>query len=232
MSYSRTIWVEHSMNESQKIAALNNLETQYDASIAAVIAHRHDSIYFTKSEANSRFFGASNDGVGSGANAGTLDGYTADAISSSSIAPGFIVMYAGTDYALPGGWEEYAAANGKFPVGAGATYAVKTVGGNQMTGSPLNPHGTISGFAMDLGTMPPHTHTFTQYYNPKVDNRAVGTPTMYCYVNASLLTHTGYAYDDVGGTAAGASHSHECTVSLNSIDHTPPNVILRFLKKS
>jgi hypothetical protein len=232
MVYTKTVWAEIGMDEPSKLAALQKLETQYDESIAAVLAHRHDSIYFTKSEADAKFFGPSTDGVGSGANAGTLDSHTADDISSSSISSGTIVMYVGAGYTLPTGWEEYTDANGKFPVGAGATYAVKSLGGSQMTEVPVNPHGFLGGHNMTISEMPVHTHTFTQFYNPDVNNRKLDPPGMACYRNGSVLTHTGYAYDAKGGTASGYSHSHACTVTVNSVDHTPPYMVLKFIKKS
>ena len=220
------------MTEAQKITALNNLETIYDETIDVVLAHWHDAIYFYKPLADDRFFGPTTDGVGSGANAGTLDGYTAADISASSVSPGFIVMYADTGYSFPSGWAEYSAANGRFPVGAGATYAVKATGGTQMTDPLVSTHGTIASYSLSIYEMPPHTHTFTQYINATVVNKSMVAPLMNCYAIGDHFTHTGYAYDDLGGTAAGYAHGHNCTVQVNSINHTPPYMILKFMKKS
>jgi hypothetical protein len=109
---------------------------------------------------------------------------------------------------------------------------VKETGGSQMTGAPENPHGFLDGHGMTLAEMPVHTHTFTQYYNPDTSTRKIDSPTMPCYRNGGAATHTGYAYDDKGGTASGYSHYHACTISVNSVDHTPPYMVVKFMKKT
>jgi hypothetical protein len=233
MSYSPTIWAEMAMTEGEKITALNNLECQYGAVIAAALAHRHDLVYYTKTSANARFFGAGNDGSGSGMDAGKLDGFTADAIVSASIPLGFILMYAGTGYTMPTGWAQYSAMNGKFPIGAGSTYALLATGGNQYTGTPASPYGTITGCPLSISEMPAHAHDFVEYQNtPLASYRKNDSNAHVCYIPGYELTHTDYAQDSAGVYAAGYSHIHGCTVSINSIDHTPPYRILQFMKRT
>lgn len=232
ISYTKNVWIEDGLSEAQKVTFMNNLETAYDQTIDTVLAHRHDSIYYTKTVAATRFFGPSHKGAGSGMNAGKVDGYTADDIISSSIPSGFIVMYASTSYVLPGGWTEYTDINGKFPVGAGTTFPVKSTGGSSYSVNPETVSAVIGSHALDVSEMPTHNHIIMEWNNPDVHWRKNDSNQVVCYTPGSRVINTDYAQDGHGVYANGTAHSHNGTASINSIDHTPPYMILKYIKKT
>lgn len=237
MSYTKTTWIEHGMTEGEKVTALNNLETMVASTEAAVQAHLHGSIYYTKAEVALRFFGPANDGAGSGMNAGLLDGYTADEIISSSIPPGIIIMSVKSGYSAPVGWENYSEMDGRYPVGAGSSYGLLEKGGGMESGSFKSPVGTVNGTAITENEMPAHTHTFRQ--NTNAGNPAYrknDSDQVYCWANypgdgSGVWTNTDYAADSAATYAAGQAHTHTATVSGSVPTRSPPYVVVQFLKK-
>jgi hypothetical protein len=230
--YTPNVWLEHSLSEIQKLDFLNSLETQYDRSIEPVLIHRHDARYYTKTLADDRFFGSGHQGIGSGMNAGKLDGYTADAIVSTSIPTGLIVMYAGTGYTLPTGWDTYNNMDGRFLVGAGGTYAVKNSGGSQYM-TATDPLGTIMPHGLADTEMPSHTHAFNEWQNSIIASYRKNDSNQHlCYAYGSEFTHTDNAKNSAGIYAASSGHSHDNNITINQIDHTPPYVILQYMKKT
>lgn len=231
MGYSKNRWIEDGLTEAQKVNFLNNLETTYDATIADVLNHIHDTEYYTKALADARFFGPSHQGTGSGMNAGTLDGYASSDIVSSSIPSGLIVMYAGTGYVLPDGWVGDNDIETRFPVGAGVTYALKQTGGNN-TSIAANAVAAFSGTALSEYQIPIHSHTFTEYYNGPTQYRKNDSNAHVCQAAGTQGTNTDNCKDANGNYGGNQPHSHDCSISVNSLDHTPPYVSIAFIKKS
>lgn len=158
------------------------------------------------------------------------------------VAPGMILMWSGPLNALPTGW---LLCNGvgtistglsvpdlrdKFPVGAGASLAVRTIGG-----SPTHTHSatlTITPTALTIAQLPPHGHGFRWMNTPTTEYRpGIGASELQSGYPNSVLSNI--SEDRILPTGSGAPHGHGGTVSLGApVNHLPPFMALGFIIKS
>lgn len=171
MAYVPTTWAETGMSTQNKVDGLNNLETIYTSAISAIDAIGHSERYYTKAEADAKYFTAATDGTGSGMIAATLDGWTAIQIINSGVPGRCIGMWRSTVATIPDG---YVLCNGlnatpdlrdRFLVGAGGNYDPGDVGGaNTVTVSAASV--TIGGHALTASEIAKHDHgTIPDWYS-------------------------------------------------------------------
>lgn len=154
--------------------------------------------------------------------------------------PGMIVMWSGALNALPAGW---LLCNGvgtistglsvpdlrdRFIVGAGASYAVRSVGGtfshNHAISVSVAPH------AITINEMPNHNHNFRWQNNPTTELRpgigAAMLPDNIAGAYANVATNRN---EPVGG---GQPHSHAVSYSIGpAVAHIPPYIAVGFIIK-
>lgn len=230
MVYSKTTWQEGKMTTSQKISALNNLETQYDEAVNLINTHNHDSLYYTKSQMNSKYFKSDNDGAGSGFVAKTLDGYTADQIIAAAVPSGCIAIWSGSVSSIPSGWRLCDGNNGtpdlrnRFVVGVGSTFTPKGSVGGYAERTPSVTSASINEIALTVDQLPSHTHSIpTDKYN----NATTGASSGYSGASGNPTEHSRYTeYTGGGGT-----HGHSVTVSCNPYNNLPAYYKLAFIMK-
>ena len=153
------------------------------------------------------------------------------------VQPGMIVMWSGNLASLPAGW---LLCNGvgtitgglsvpdlrdRFIVGAGASFAVRAVGG-----STSHNHGVVVAVtptALDISQIPSHNHTI----NFKATTFDGGSSSHSAYVpNYS----GGVRPDELRVTSdagSGAPHGHNASGITNAVNHIPPYYALGFIIK-
>lgn len=200
-------------------AKLDNLETQYTESSAYLAAHIHDTLYYTKSQAEAAYWNSTNDGTGSGADADLLYRASGNLHGSSfqglGVDTGIIIWWYGAANAPPSGWHLCDGGagtidlRGKFIVGAGNTYNPGTVGGS----ATFSAAGiiTIDAHVLSSSEMGQHRHPFLE--NVDVNNgtrqaayaspgaNAQLTPTGYSFTSASAGSGSGHGHSGAEGTA-------------------------------
>lgn len=222
MVYIKTTWAADTEITS---SLLNHLETQYDEAAYDVDHHDHDDYYYSKTEMNSGFWHAGNDGSGSGCDADTLGGHEAAYFAGVGAPSGLIVMYDGEE--TPSGWYDCDGSNGtpnledRFVVGAGDTYAVGGTGGS----ASVVPEATltIAAHAITTAELPVHSHGWSDKYNNQQgymsDNDPQSAP------NSDALFNSGYA----GG---GQGHGHAgSTFTGTAQENRPPFYALKYIMK-
>jgi len=100
------------MTPSEKLAGLLNIETIYSSLVSYTDSFYHDDRYYTKAEADVKFFGSGNDGSGSGLVAELLDGMTAQEIIEAGFPSGGICVWAGSEESIPSGFDVCSGSNG------------------------------------------------------------------------------------------------------------------------
>lgn len=234
MVYTKTTWREYGMSTTDKVNALNNMETQYDEMIAQFNAHNHTSRYYTKSEMDAKYYSASNDGSGSGLVAEYLDGYTAEQIMQGAIPSGLIVIWNGDASSVPAGWAICNGSNGtpdlrdRFVVGAGGSYSQGTTGG----GSTTTPTCTFTAQAITLtdAQLPSHTHS----YMDRTPNTARTTGPYSSLGTVTSTNRSTYYTCNASETYSGSrqAHGHEnSSLSIDQINYTPPYMAKLFIMK-
>ena len=235
MAYTHTIWIETGMSTVDKVNGLNNLETIYTSAISAIDAIGHSERYYTKTEANAKYFTAATDGSGSGMIAATLDGWTALQIINSGTPAGCIGMWHSTIESIPAGWYLCDGLNStpdlrdRFPVGAGGNYDLGDIGGsNSVTVSAASV--TIGGHALTAGEIPKHTHGAIPDWWASISagKYAGGSGSIYV-ANGIIVTNEYGTTASVGG---GESHTHTGSFAGTADkDKRPPFHALAFIMK-
>lgn len=153
-------------------AALNHIETQWDAIAADADAHTHDTRYYTKTISDATFFTASTS-YSLGMDADKLDGQHFSDLLASVMPLGAIMIWSGTDATVPSGWHicdggTYGGLaspdlRDRFVIGAGGSYAVGDTAGPATWNGTIAPAGTVTVGDHQLTTaeLPAHNHTFT-----------------------------------------------------------------------
>lgn len=205
---------------------MNQMESQYDEFTTDFNAHDHDDRYYTKAAADARFFNSGNDGAGSGLDADTVDGFSAEAILSATVPRGAIGYWSGSYESIPAGW---VACNGfsstpdlrnRMIVGAGGAYNRGDMGGY----ATRTPTGTIAvaAHAITVDEMPSHRHDITDYYNTGSLNRfwddSIGAnfhgPLYNSFTARSTSTET---------VGSGTAHGHSgSTILFDEYNNMPP----------
>jgi hypothetical protein len=224
MAYTATVWREHSMDSTAKLAALNNLESMYAEGVSYIDAITHAASYYTEAQADARYLPKGVKTTGSIAM--TLDGSDAAAIMAAGTPQGVIAIWSGTEASIATnapGWHLCDGSSGtpdlrnKFVVGAGSNYARNESGGsNTCTTSATI---TVAGHALTAAETPLHTH------GNIVDNY----PTSLTHIDHDYYT-TGKQTTGVsdvarntGTTGSGTSHNHTASFAgTASQDKRPP----------
>jgi hypothetical protein len=204
--YIPTIWKEHSMTGLQKATALTNLESMYDESTSYIDSLTHAASYYTKAEADGKYFPVSTKTANSVA--ATLDGVSAAQIIASGVPSGCIAIWSGALLSIPSGWVLCNGLNNSpdlrdfFIPGAGSHYSKGDSGGSNAVTTTATV--TIAGYALQIADIPEHYHSLTEYGTgggrPAV---AAGT---YAYANAATSTTR-----NTQSTGGGGSHTHTAT---------------------
>lgn len=195
-------------------AIMDNFETQYTEAYNLYLIHNHDSSYYTKGVMLAKYWNASNDGAGSGADADLIYKLSGNLHGSSfqglGVPSGLAVLWYGSTASIPDGWHLCDGNAGtvdlrnKFIVGAGATFPV----GNQGGSTTFRAYGTITitSHQVTIAEMGPHRHPFVDttpvtgtYYEPEP-------------IGAGPLTPLSGTTPAAGG---GAGHSHGTAEGTN-----------------
>lgn len=235
MAYFVTEWAETGMTTQNKVDGLNNLETLYTEAVAAVDAISHSDRYYTKAQADAKYFTAATDGSGSGMIAATLDGWTAQQIINSGTPAGCIGLWHSTVATIPAGWYLCDGLNStpdlrdRFPVGAGGNYDLGDIGGsNSVTVSAASV--TIGGHALTAGEIPKHPHGAIPDWWASISagKYASGSGSIYV-ANGIIVTNEYGTTASVGG---GESHTHTGSFAGTADkDKRPPFHALAFIMK-
>jgi hypothetical protein len=217
-------------------AHMNNFETIYTEASSYLASHNHDALYPTKSEMQSTFWYAGNDGPGSGSDADLLYKSTGNLHASSfaglGVPTGLVILWYGSVASIPSGWHLCDGTSGtidlrgKFPLGSGtgASKSVGTTGGS----STFTATGTITvnGHALTVAEMGSHRHPFQDAYNEKTTNAIAygGTDG----IGAALWTSSGSTPSAGGGSAHGHTGT---TMTGNAVTCLPFALALCYIQK-
>lgn len=225
MVYTKITWTSTTPITAE---AMNHLETQYETFMTDYGSHNHDDRYYTKSQADSRYFWSGHMGAGSGSDADTLDGYHLTDILSESLPVGAICIWKGTAGTIPSGWAICDGSSGtpdlrdRFVMGG----TLSQIGGTGGRSTITDMGGTVttSGTSLSINQIPYHYHKYLDYYG------AGGT---YNYSGYSGLSTT--VTDNArttGSTGSGSAHDHgSFSVTFNSFSNIPPYYALYYIKK-
>lgn len=224
MAYTKRTWTTSSRVSAE---ALNNLETQYDEVMSTVTTwNNHDSRYYLKATAISKFFNPSFMGSGSGADADLLDGHHITDLMGTGLPVGAIVWWSKSSGTVPTGWHVCDGASGttdyrdRFIIGVSTTYTVKNLYG-AATVTPTTYAVSIGSTAIDATMMPSHTHTWTEYYcvytNANYAYSSYGSLHSFSYNTAAATSRTS------NNAGSGTAHTHAgSTVTWSSEANIPP----------
>ena len=235
MAYVVTEWAETGMSTVAKVAGLNNLETLYTEAVAAVDAITHSDRYYTKAQADAKYFTSVTDGTGSGMIAAALDGWTAEQIINSGVPGRCIGMWRSTVATIPGGYVLCDGLNAtpdlrdRFLVGAGGNYDPGDLGGyNTVTSASTSL--TIGGHALTAGEIAKHDHgTIPDWYSSGMD-----VSDSHSYVGGIDEASGALQTDDstTNDAGSGASHTHSGSFAgTANQDRRPPFHALCFVMK-
>lgn len=214
--------------------AMNHIESQWTLMKAIADAHNHDTRYYTKALADTTFFSTT---YFTGFDADKIDGSQLSSLVSSILPIGAIMLWHGTDGDIPDSWYvcDGNAHGGKttpnlierFVIGAGGAYAVNATGGPATWNGTIPPTGsvTIGDHALTTAELPPHTHTWAEYYGvADCQTSLYGGPV---YVSNSSRSTTIDNQDSGNGTHGHAGSSASFTV----IDPRPAWYSLYYIMK-
>jgi len=235
MAYTKTHnpWVA---GDAVSLAALDNFETIYTEISSYLSSHNHDSSYYTKTEMQSTFWYAGNDGTGSGADADLIYKSTgnlhAAGFTGLGIPTGLVIMWYGAIVDIPSGWALCDGTGGtidltdRFTVGAG-------------TGSAYSPGDTGGSATFTAGgTISVANHTLTEaemgaHYHPYSDRSAdytVGSGTS--TGNAQHSTSRSISTSSAGsGSGHGHSSGEGTALTGNAVASLPFCLALAFIQK-
>ena len=233
MSYTPTSWTATTLISAR---LLRHVEEQYAEAKSYLDAHNHDSRYFTKTEADNKFFHLSGgDTLPAGLDADMIDGQHATDLMGSALPVGSIVVWYGTDANVPSGWAICNGGSGtpdlrnRFIVGAGSTYSVGNTGG-VISVTPGAGTVTIAGHALNVSEIPSHRHPYNDFYGftsthyEHLGSTNVAKPNDFTYRNHSTEL----------GTTWGEAHGHSgsyATITSENIDNRPPYYALYYIQK-
>lgn len=225
MSYAKQTWTTSSRVSAQ---ALNHLETQYDEVMALESTwNNHDTRYYLKSEAITKFYSASYMGTAAGVDADLLDGHHLTDLMGTGLPVGAIVWWAKDSGSIPSGWYMCNGANGtndyrdRFVIGASASYSLKSLYGAASV-TPTTSSVTIGGTAIDSTMIPGHTHSWTEthcvYTSANYAYSSYGSPKIFYYYSSSTSAKT----TNASGSGSAHNHTSGSSVTWSSESNLPP----------
>lgn len=231
--YTPTVWKEN-MNTAAKLAALDNMENMYSEGINYLTALLHDSSYYTKPEADDKYFTSSNDGDGSGLICETLDGMTVGDMVEEVFPDGIIALWGGLVADIPAGWHICDGTNGTpdlrdrflLSTGGGQPYSPGDTGGAATVTSTASI--TIAGHTLTEYEIPKHTHgtVLDRYADGAVEtiDNVGSTPS----VTNNITTEN----KNTGSTGGGQSHNHNAAwTGTSNQNKLPPYFALCYIMR-
>jgi hypothetical protein len=215
-------------------ARFNNMETQYAEGYTYFQGHNHNTRYYTKTQMETNFWYADNDGVGSGMDADMIyfaegNKHYAD-FASASVPDGLVIMWEGAVETIPAGWQLADGTNGtndlrnRWVIGAGSTYSVGANGGSNTNTS--TDALTIATHTLTNAEIAAHTHTWSDTYSATRLYDTTPGGGFYTDVTGAAGT-TGNA-----GSASPTAHCHSgSTVTTVAVENRPPSVALYYIQK-
>jgi len=229
MAYSKKVWTE---TDLISLSDLQHLDSQYDeiaTDLAAHITAGHPTVYRPKTDMDTYFWHAGNDGAGSTLDADTLDGSHATEIVGG-VDSGIMVWWYPENGDVPDGFLFCDGSSGtidmrnRFPIGASGTISVNEEVGN----SQITPVCSCTVGACTL-TIPQiyHTHTLSDERDRSwaTDASSGGAgPTWLNQIDDSNATT-----DSTGG---GGSHTHPGSFTGDAKSLDPLFTYLVIIQKS
>jgi microcystin-dependent protein len=214
--------------------AMNHLESQWTEIKADADAHLHEDRYYNKTLADVTFFSTS---YYTGFDADLLDGQHFTDLVANVMPIGAIMIWSGTDANVPANWaicdgSVYGAyttpdLRDRFVPGAGSTYAVNATGGPATWDGTFTPTGLVSiaSHTLSLAELPPHVHSYAEYYNLENAYDTIYNPNDYVTTSRSTAINN----QNEGG---GSGHGHAgSTASFTAIDPRPKYYALYYIMK-
>jgi hypothetical protein len=212
--------------------AMNHIESQWTSINALVVAHNHDTRYFTKTQTDSSFFSTTNY---ADCDADLLDGNHLSVIVQEIMPIGAIMAwYQGT---IPTGWYvcDGAAHNGyttpnlveRFVIGAGGAYNPGDTGGPGSWNGTITPTAsiTIGSHQLTTAELPVHAHTYTEKRNAKSLQADSGTS-----YSGTLMQEDSTVLEQATGNGS-HDHTSGSSITLNAIDPRPSYYAVYFIMK-
>jgi hypothetical protein len=199
---------------------LNHVQTQWDEMIADIDAHAHDWDYYTRSEMESTFWYAGNDGPESGCDADMLDGHHAGDISAG-VPSGFICYWYGGTGDIPDGFYYCNGSNGtpdlrdQLIVCAGDEYAVGVTGGSASVKAAASV--SIASHVLTIAEIK-HQHTYCDYLATGSVHMYVSGPYYSDYYPSNAVNHL----TSTSSVGSGGSHNHPGTFAGDELSIMPP----------
>jgi hypothetical protein len=233
MAYTKTTWTTSTRISAE---ALNHLETQYDDVLASASTwNNHDSRYYLKSIAITKFFSTSFMGSGSGADADLIDGHQASELIGTGLPIGSVIWWAKDSGLIPSGWYVCDGGNGtndyrnRFVIGVSGTYTLNNYYG-AATVTPLTSSVSIGATTLDTTQIPSHNHAWTETHAYAITGYGY---TSYGY-NGSFVYSNGAstAARTTDSAGSGGSHTHTgSSVTFNSEANIPPYYALYLIQR-
>ena len=216
-------WTESGFDEATVITRLNNMGDQYSEFTTYFNAHNHNDDYYTKAEAEAKYYNF----TAKGGDYDMLDGYHASDIQGMGLLLNGIYLWGGLFENIPS--ETFALCDGYNDtpnlvevqlVGAGNEYQEGDTGGNEF----VTPTGTVTidNHTLTVDEIPEHSHSYTEVY-PLISWPGTGDVGNKNY-NASALKYTDY-------TGGGNGHNHNASISESPYEKSGSYIKLPFIKK-
>lgn len=226
--YTPTVWKEN-MNMAAKLAALDNMENMYTESTTYITSINHDSLYYTKAQADDKFYTSENDGHGSDLICETLDGMTMGEIVSEIFPHNIIALWAGLIADIPTGWHICDGTNGtpdlrdRFLIHVGGTMSPGDTGGSDTITSTATI--SVANHTLTAAQIAKHTHTAEDKYS----GGALGVSKYTKDIAEAILTSMERICDNTGG---GQAHNHTATwTGTSNQNKLPPYFALCYIMR-
>ena len=218
-------WTESGFSESIVIDRLNNMGDQYAEFLTYFNAHNHDDIYYTKDEADAKYFNF----VDKNGDYDKLDGYHATDIQGMGLLLNGIYLWGGLFANIP---ETFKLCDGMNDtpnllevrlVGAGNEYAKGNTGGNEFV-TPTAAV-TIDEHILTIAELPEHYHTYIETYS------TFSSLNDYPYSSENASTYDTNVTSNTEYAGGGEGHNHNGSISESPYEKSGSYIKLPFIKK-
>jgi hypothetical protein len=235
MSYTPFVWAATTDITAHK---LNHIETQYDQAYTDLLLnHTHATRYFSKPEADSRYFWAAHQGISGDADADSLDTHHATEVIGKSLPIGAIIMWTKPSASIPTGWHlcDGSTVGGYTTVDlrdsfvncAGGTFNPGDTCGNA-TVQPLVDEIIIGTHTLTEAELPSHAHDVHDLYG---DGTIVAWTGGTASPHAHNVTHTNVDTSTDGGTGGSHTHTTGSSVTYNVEGNLPEYYAVYFIER-